>query len=48
MNTANEPNRDLFDLDLELVEQTPATAKTKCLNTALQSGCGGTFGIQQG
>jgi hypothetical protein len=41
MNALNEPVQNLFDLELELVEEVSATDKNKCLFTAYQSTCGG-------
>jgi hypothetical protein len=41
MNAVSEPSTDLFDLDLELVEETSDTGADRCLRTAYQSSCGG-------
>jgi hypothetical protein len=44
MNAVSEPITDLFDLELELIEETgPTDEKDRCLRTAYQSTCGGPF-----
>ncbi|GAB3416311.1 hypothetical protein [Flindersiella endophytica] len=41
MNAVSEPITDLFDLELELIEETPSDGKERCLRTSYQSSCGG-------
>jgi hypothetical protein len=40
VNAVSETVEDLFDLELELVDE-PASSHERCLHTAYQSTCGG-------